>query len=186
MVTDSVRSGRVRCSDAARWTVAGAAAGGAAENGAGAAGVAGASPVICRSGMAGRPASVSGGVIRCGRTAAGRDGGRTAADALFPGPSVGRAGAGRAPARSAEPEGPEGRAESGGLAELPEPDEPDDSGDPAADRVAEPDLAAFAGPDRAAVERPDASPDLAASAGPDEPAVPDAAARPVEAAERDT
>ncbi|MFB8019696.1 hypothetical protein ACFC36_14185 [Streptomyces rubiginosohelvolus] len=204
-MTDSVRSGRLRCSDAARWTVAGGAAGGAAENGAGAAGVAGASPVICRSGMAGRRAAVSGGAMRCGRTAAGRDGGRTAAPALFPGPSVGRAGAGWAPARStesAEAEGPDVRAEFDELAELPEPDEraepdepdepdelaeptesdgaeePDESADPAADRAAEPDLAAFADPDPA--------PDRAAPAGPDEPAVPDAAARPGEAAERDT
>ncbi|WP_218923915.1 hypothetical protein, partial [Streptomyces sp. st170] len=62
-VADPVRSGRLRCSDAARWRVAGAAVGGAAANGAGAdgaAGVAGASPVICRSGMAGRRATVSG------------------------------------------------------------------------------------------------------------------------------
>ncbi len=235
--------------------MAGAAVGGAAENGAGeagAAGVAGASPVICRSGMAGRRATVSGGAIRCGRTAAGPDGGWTAAAAWFPGPSVGRAGAGWAPARStesAEAEGPDVRAEFDELAELPEPDEradrdgpaelpelpepepavadepdelaeptesagpdepyrseelpeadepgepdgaeeSDDSADPAAVRVAEPDLAAFAGPDpapdRAAFERPDAFPDRAASAGPDEPAVPDVAARPVEAAKRET
>ncbi|NED04901.1 hypothetical protein G3I55_24920 [Streptomyces sp. SID6648] len=241
MVTGSVRSGPLRCSDAARWTVAGAAVGGAAGNGAGAvgavgaAGVAGASPVICRSGMAGRRATVSGGAIRCGRTAAGCDGGRTAAAALFPGPSVGRAGAGRAPACTAEPPEPDGPDEpdelaepidSGELDELAEADEPpepyepgdpdelaeptepdepdrseevdeaeerdepdgaeevDASADPAAGRVAGPDLAAFAGPDpapdRAAFERQDASPDRAASAGPAE------AARPVEAAERDT
>ncbi|MCT6780085.1 hypothetical protein LXH09_25940 [Streptomyces sp. CS7] len=252
-MTDSVWSGRLRCSDAARWTVAGAAAGGATENGAGAdgaAGVAGASPVICRSGMAGRRATVSDGAIRCGRTAAGRDGGRTAAAALFPGPSVGRAGAGWAPACAAEPDGPD-TAEPD---EPPEPDGPDtvepeelgecdepaeppdvdgpDAGEPdepaesderdepdapdrseeldgaeepeepdraeeldevadlEADRVSEPDLAVFAGPDtepdRPAFEGPDAAPGRAASAGPAEPAVPDAVARPVEAAERDT
>ncbi len=239
-VVGPVRSGAFRCSDAARWTVAGAAAGGAAGNGAeadGAAGVAGASPVICRRGMAGRRATVSGGAIRCGRTAAGRDGGRAAATAWFPGPSVGRAGAGRSPACTAEPAEPDGLAEPAEpaeLPELPEPDEADEpaelpepepavadgpgepgepeelaeptepdrgdecdgaeeldeSADPAAARVAAPDLAAFAGPDpvpdRVAFARPDASPYRAASAGPAEPAEPDPAARPVEAAERDT
>lgn len=252
-VADPVRSGRLRCSDAARWRVAGAAVGGAAANGAGAdgaAGVAGASPVICRSGMAGRRATVSGGAIRCGRTAAGRDGGGTAATAVFPGPSVGRPGAGSAPACAAEPDGPDtdepdeppepdgpdtvepdelgecdepaeppdvdglgagepdepaesderdepdepdadadepdapDRAEeSDGVEELEEPDRAEELGefaDPEADRVSDPDLAVFAGPDtepeRPAFEGPGAAPDRAASAGPAEPAVPDAVA----------
>ncbi|SBU91921.1 hypothetical protein YW5DRAFT_03773 [Streptomyces sp. Ncost-T6T-1] len=217
--TGPLRSGPLRCSDAARWTVAGAAVDDAAEKGVGATGVAGAagaSAVICRSGMAGRRATVSDGAIRSGRTAAGRDGGRTAASALLPGPSVGRPGAGRAPVCAAEPTEPDGPDEpaertepddSGEPDEAPEPtesDEPDRSeeldevADPAADGFADADPAAFAGPDtdpdtdpdRAAFELPDASldasPDRAESADPAELAVPDAAVRPVEAAERDT
>ncbi|MFD5643037.1 hypothetical protein ACFWIP_14935, partial [Streptomyces anulatus] len=75
----TVRSGPLRRSDADRWT-AGAAAGpdGAADDeGAEAgdeaetAGAAGTSPAICRNGIAGRRATISGGAIRCGRTAAG-------------------------------------------------------------------------------------------------------------------
>ncbi len=202
-VTDPVRSGPLRRSDAARWTVAGAAVEDAAEKGVGAgaggatgvAGAAGASAVICRSGMAGRRATVSDGAIRSGRTAAGRDGGRAAASALLPGPSVGRPGAGRAPARAAEPTGPVGPDEP---TERTEPDEPTDSGepdeapeptesdepderdepdepdrseeldevaDPAADGFADPDPAAFAGPDT----DPDTDPDRAAFEPPDAP-----------------
>ncbi|MFE8911781.1 hypothetical protein [Streptomyces globisporus] len=99
--------------------------------------MAGASPVICRRGMAGRRATVSGGAIRCGRTAVGCDGGRAAAAALFPGPSVGRPGAGRAPA----PDEP---------GEPPEPEETDEPvGAEELDEVADPDLAASEGPDTA-------------------------------------
>ncbi|USC51837.1 hypothetical protein K7395_09150 [Streptomyces filamentosus] len=205
---DPVRSGPLRRSDAARWTVAGAAVEDAAEKGVGAgaggatgvAGAAGASAVICRSGMAGRRATVSGGAIRSGRTATGRDGGRAAASALLPGPSVGRPGAGRAPARAAEPtepDGPDEPAGSGEPDEAPEPTESDERDSPdepvrseELDEVADPAAEGVAGPDRAVFERPDASldasPDRAESAGPAEPAVPDAAVRPVEAAERDT
>ncbi|GGP52564.1 hypothetical protein GCM10010231_24520 [Streptomyces sindenensis] len=142
----------------------------------GAAGAAGASAAICRSGMAGRRATVSGGAspIRSGRTAAGRDGTRTAASALLPGPSVGRPGAGRAPAESTEPtepdgpDGPTGWTEPDGPTGSDEPDEPpgptaaderdepdgpdrgeelDEVADPVADEGAGPDPAAFAGPD---------------------------------------
>ncbi|WDG33773.1 hypothetical protein N7925_09475 [Streptomyces sp. CA-278952] len=82
----TARSGPLRRSDPARWTAGAAAAadgavaeeeaeeeeGDAEEEGAeGAVGVAGTSPAICRSGIAGRRATISGGAIRCGRTAAG-------------------------------------------------------------------------------------------------------------------
>nr|WP_282686043.1 MULTISPECIES: hypothetical protein [unclassified Streptomyces] len=144
--TGPVRSGPPPRSDADRWTVAGAAVDDAAEKGAGGAtgvaGAAGASAVICRSGMAGRRATVSGGVIRSGRTAAGRDGGRTTASVLLPGPSVGRPGAGRAPACAAEPTEPDGpdepteRTEPDEPTERTEPDEPTASGEP--DEPAEP------------------------------------------------
>ncbi|OSC55676.1 hypothetical protein B5180_39850, partial [Streptomyces sp. BF-3] len=93
----------------------------------GATGAASASAVICRSGMAGRRATVSDGAIRSGRTAAGRDGGRTTASALLPGPSVGRPGAGRAPACAAEPTEPDGPDEP---TERTEPDEPAASDEP--------------------------------------------------------
>ncbi|UCA54690.1 hypothetical protein LEL86_27660 [Streptomyces sp. WA6-1-16] len=191
--TGPVRSGPLRRSDAARWTVAGAAVDDAAEKGAGAGGAtgaAGASAVICRSGMAGRRATVSDGAIRSGRTAAGRDGGRTTASALLPGPSVGRPGAGRAPACAAEPTEPDGpdepteRTEPDEPAasdepdeapeptesdERDEPDEPDRSeesdevADPAAEGFADADPAAFAGPDTG----PDTDPDRAAFELPD-------------------
>ncbi|MFD4232989.1 hypothetical protein [Streptomyces sp. NPDC058542] len=78
----TARSGPLRRSDPARWTAGaaasedGAAAGEAGEAGdadeeEGAVGVAGTSPAIRRSGIAGRRATISGGAIRCGRTAAG-------------------------------------------------------------------------------------------------------------------
>ncbi|GGS08726.1 hypothetical protein GCM10010221_00650 [Streptomyces parvus] len=191
--TGPVRSGPLRRSDAARWTVAGAAVDDAAEKGAGAGGatgVAGASAVICRSGMAGRRATVSDGAIRSGRTAAGRDGGRTTASALLPGPSVGRPGAGRAPACAAEPTEPDGpdeptertepdeptasdepdeASEPTESDERDEPDEPDRSeesdevADPAAEGFADADPAAFVGPDTG----PDTDPDRAAFELPD-------------------
>ncbi|MFF9079691.1 hypothetical protein ACF1BR_08430 [Streptomyces rubiginosohelvolus] len=124
--------------------------------------MAGASPVICRSGMAGRRATVSGGAMRCGRTAAGRDGGRTGAAALFPGPSVGRAGAGWAPVRSTESveaEGPDVRAEFGELAELPE-----------LDVRAEPaELPELPEPEPAVADEPDELAEPTEPDGPDEP-----------------
>ncbi|MGW7091234.1 hypothetical protein [Streptomyces sp. NPDC054874] len=86
----TARSGPLRRSDPARWTAGAAAStdGAAAEEEAeeeaeeagdaeeeegaeGTVGVAGTSPAICRSGIAGRRATISGGAIRCGRTAAG-------------------------------------------------------------------------------------------------------------------
>ncbi|GAB2909180.1 hypothetical protein GCM10027028_01220 [Streptomyces sundarbansensis] len=165
-----VRSEPPGCPDMARWTSAGAVVvavavvTGVAGKGAGAGGASGAadtSPAICRSGMAGRRATVSGGASRCGRTAAGLDGGRTAAAALLPGPSVGRPEEGRAPAYPAgpddsadpvEPEECEASEETGEAGERDEPagpDEPDERGPPyasdepgevdAPDRGAEPD-----------------------------------------------
>nr|WP_165891102.1 hypothetical protein [Streptomyces globisporus] len=100
------------------------------------------------------------------------------------------------PDRSEEPEEPDRAEEPEEADRAEEPEEADraeeldDVADPDADRVSDPDLAAFAGPgtepDRPAFEGPDAAPDRAASAGPAEPDLPDAAARPVEAVERDT
>ncbi|MFE3491479.1 hypothetical protein ACFXMR_36780, partial [Streptomyces griseus] len=78
----SARSGPLPRSDPARWTAGAAApadgpaaeeeaAGADTDAEAGAAGGAGTSPLIRRSGIAGRRATISGGAIRRGRTAAG-------------------------------------------------------------------------------------------------------------------
>lgn len=119
----TVRPGPLRRSDADRWT-AGAAAGpdGAADDeGAEAgeeaetAGAAGTSPAICRNGIAGRRATISGGAIRCGRTAAGVRAPDTTAD---------RAGAD-------DPDAPDGdRFASAGAAPRAAPDRWTGGGDP--------------------------------------------------------
>ncbi|MFE6696636.1 hypothetical protein [Streptomyces sp. NPDC057718] len=175
--TGPVRSGPLRRSDTARWTAAGADgavgaacaaravgadAGEAAEGGV--AGVAGASPAICRSGIAGRRATVSGGAIRWGRTAAGREGGRTA-DAVSPAPRVARVAG-----PETAPEGPPEPPEADWAEEL------DAEADPEADEAADVDRDPLVRPeesgevDRDAPADPD-EPEAFPESG--EPAVPD-------------
>lgn len=80
-----------------RCTGSGAVAGAAGAVGsAGVAAAAGGSPVICRSRMAGRRATVSGGAVRRGRTAAGRA--RSTAEAAAASGAAGAEEAGAAPA----------------------------------------------------------------------------------------
>ncbi|MFD5348983.1 hypothetical protein ACFWJY_35865 [Streptomyces anulatus] len=126
----TARSGPLRRSDTDRWT-AGAAAGpdGAADDeGAEAgeeaeeeAGAAGTSPAICRNGIAGRRATISGGAIRRGRTAAGVRAPDTTAD---------RAGVDD-PDASDVPGAPDGdRFASAGAAPRAAPDRWTGGGDP--------------------------------------------------------
>lgn len=149
----AVRSGALGRSDTARWTAAAGAAAaeagaeGAAEGAAGpegvtgVAGAAGGSPAICRSGIEGRRATISGGAIRCGRTAAGRA--RYPESGPSPWPAVVCGSLTRAareeapepaPGATDEPDGPEER-------DAPEaPDVPEDLDEPeAAGRSADPD-----------------------------------------------